>query len=129
MDKWQTQDAFWNSFGIPAYDEQTFFTQGTVASYPHITYQSFGGRLGQEATLSASLWYKSDSWADVKKKADEIQKVIAENEPMVMKMEGGYLWVKIPEFTPFAQPLGSGDDDEKIKRIVLTVEAECLSAF
>ena len=126
MDKWQTQDAFWNSFRIPAYDEQTTFTKGDAPSYPHITYQSFGGRMGQIATLSASLWYKSASWADIKKKADEIEKYITEHEPLAIRMSGGYLWIRLPD-TPFAQPMAA--EDNETKRILLTVEAECLSAY
>ena len=56
MNKWQTQQAFWGSFGIPAYDDQTVFTEGELPAYPHITYESFGGNMGQETQVSVSLW-------------------------------------------------------------------------
>lgn len=134
MDKWQTQNAFWNSFGLPAYDEQTYFTQRrsaeeTLPAYPHITYQSFGGRLGEVATLSASLWYRSETWAEIKQKSDEIARYIGEHTPLSIGMDNGYLWIKLPDPAPFAQPMASGSDDELIKRLVLTVEAECLAKY
>lgn len=131
MDKWATQQGFWASFGIPAYDEQTVFTEGKAPALPHITYQSFGGNLGQTATLSASLWYPGPSWAEIKKKADEIQKYIVEHSPLAIRMDGGYLWVKVPSLTPFAQPMEGTYDDTKriVNRMVLTVEAESLSAY
>ena len=69
MDKWQTQQAFWESFGIPAYDEQTVFTKDDRPAYPHIKYESFGGNLGQEATLSASVYYRGTRMSEVKNKA------------------------------------------------------------
>lgn len=128
MDKWLAQREFWTSFGIPAYDEQATFTKGEAPAFPHITYQSFGGRIGQTATLSASLWYRELTWAGVMQKADEILKYLAENEPLTIKTDNGYVWFKVPENTPFAQPMRD-DEDDQIKRIVLTVEAECLSAF
>ena len=126
MDKWQSLHAFWNSFGLVAYDELTTFTKGQLPAFPHITYQSFGGRMGQVATLSASLWYKEDTWANIKRKADEILKYMTDREPLSIKIDNGFLWLKVPEYTPFAQPMGSEDDT---KRIVLTIEAESLTNF
>ena len=129
MDKWQTQNEFWNSFDIPAYDDQTSFTAKDSPAYPHITYQSFGGHLGDGATVTASLWYKSASWGGIKQKADEIERFLVENAPYTVKMADGYFWFKAPANGNFAQPASSGSDDEQIKRIILTVEAECLTRF
>jgi hypothetical protein len=127
MDKWVAQQRFWSSFGIPAYDEQTFFTKGDQPSYPHIKYQSFGGGFDQTATLSASLWYRSSSLKDIKEKADEIQKFIGGG--VTITTDEGMLWMKPPTTIPFAQPMDSGSNDENIKRIMLTVEAEFDSAY
>ncbi len=129
MDKWQTQQAFWGSFGIPAYDEQAYYTKGDVPSFPHLTYQAFGGRIGQSATLSVNLWYREQTGASIKLKANEIFEYMSEREPICIPMDEGFLWIKVPETIPFAQPIGSGSNDELIKRILLTVEAECLSNF
>lgn len=134
MDKWQAQQKFWSSFTftengdekpLPAYDEQTLFEKGSQPAFPHITYQSFGGNLGQTATLSASIWDRSRSWQRVKTLADKIQRKIVNDTPVTIKLDDGYMWIKVPATIPFAQPMASEDDT--IKRIVLTVEAECLS--
>lgn len=125
MDKWQAQDAFWNSFGIPAYDEQTYFDEDTEPAYPHITYQSFGGVLEQSMSISANLWYKSSKWQEIKQKSDEILAEISTGK--TMQIDEGYLWFHLSN-TPFAQPMDSGSNNENIKRIYLTVQAECLSA-
>lgn len=126
MDKWQAQQAFWESFGLPAYDDQTAFTEGDLPAYPHITYQSFGGSMGETATITASLWYKDVSWVAIKKKSDEIHRFIADNAPLAIKTDEGYLWIR-EGTAPFAQPADSGND--QIKRIVLTVGAESLSRY
>jgi hypothetical protein len=125
--RWEAEQAFWGSFGIPAYDDQTTFEEDEEPSFPHLTYQSFGGCMGQTATLTASLWYKDTGWSAIKAKADEIHKYITENAPLTIKLDEGYLWIKSPELTPFAQPAMSGD--EQIKRIVLTFEAESLTKY
>ena len=127
MDKWQAQQTFWESFGIPAYDEQATFTKDDLPAYPHIKYESFAGNIGQSATLSASIYYAGTSLAPVKQKASEVERYIKEREPLLLKMDDGYLWMKVPEGVPFASPLYSGE--ENVQRIVLTVEAECLSRF
>lgn len=123
MDKWEAQNTFWNSFGIPAYDEQTSFREDEQPVYPHITYQSMGGVLDQVMNLSANLWYKSDSWKEIKQKSDEMLAEIAEGK--VITLDDGYFWVHLSN-TPFAQPMDSGSD--KLKRVYITVQAECLTA-
>ena len=125
MDKWQAQQEFWSSFGLPAYDEQVSFTEDDQPAFPHITYQSFGGNLGQIATLSASLWYKGKKQAQIKQKASEIERYIEEMLPI--PTDDGYLKINTPNGTSFAQPAASGDDN--IQRMVLTVEAESLSKY
>lgn len=122
-DIWQTQNIFWNTFGIPAYDDQT---ASVSISYPHLTYESFDGVMDQQASLSINLWYRSSSWEEIKQKADEIKRALASGE--LLKYEDGYLWLKMPDSAIFSQPLDSGSDDSMVKRILITVEAESLSA-
>ena len=128
MDKWQALNAFWNSFGIPAYDEQTEFTEGDMPGFPHITYQSMGGVMDQVLPLSASIWYKSTSWAGISKKTDEILKAIQNIKKPIPLSDGGYLWIHLSNSTPFAQRIDSGSEDENIKRMYLVIEAACLTA-
>ena len=132
MDKWKAQHEFWSSFGLPAYDENTVLTEGLEDSpgFPFITYQAVGGIMGQMLAISASLWYRSSSWAEISQKADEMLRQI-QNEMLTspVEIDGGYFWIKIPEATPFAQRMGSGTDDDLIKRILITVEAESLTNY
>lgn len=121
-DIWQVQDAFWNSFGIPAYDDQTAEPD---IGYPHITYESLDGVLGDERSLSINLWYRSSSWAEIKQKATEIRQSVQDMRPI--PFDRGYLWIKLPTSGIFSQPFGSGSDDSEIKRMLLTVEAEALA--
>lgn len=128
MDKWQTQYAFWASFGWPAYEENVAFTDGQEPEYPHITYQAMGGVMGQPLIVSASLWARDNSWRTIDKKADEILRYIADEGSVVLPLDGGgYFWIKIPETTPFSQHMAAGSDDADIKRAYITVDAECLT--
>ena len=125
MDKWQAQDAFWNSFGIPAYDENVDLDIDDIEGFNHITYQAMGGNLGQMLLLSASLWYKSNSWAEISQKADEILQRIYKG--VVVRLDNGYFWLKVPENTPFAQRMDSGQGN--IRRMYISIEAESLSNY
>ena len=122
--KWQVQDEFWNSFGLPAYDENIAFTADTMPAYPHITYEAKNGIWDQDLNLSASLWYHSNSWEEISLKADEILAQIVHGK--IIKVDGGYFWFKSPEGTPFAQRMAA-EGDPSIRRIVLTVIAEALT--
>lgn len=123
-DQWQVQNDFWNSFGLPAYDENTVFTAGTMPAYPHITYEAKIGIWDQDLSLSASLWYKSTSWKEISQKADEILADIVHGK--MIKIKGGYFWIKTPSGTPFAQRM-SAEGDASLRRILLTVIAEALT--
>ena len=76
MDKWQAIDKFWNSFGIPAYDENTVVTGDNSPTPPYITYNAVTSRVGQEISLTASIWYRGYSWKEVSEKANEIAEAI-----------------------------------------------------
>lgn len=126
MDKWQAQQQFWEGFDLPAYDDQTLFREGDEPAFPHITYEAVNGVLDQSTSVSVSLWYKSPSWREISQKSDEIQAVLSNGA--VIPVDNGYLWLKMPLSTPFAQRIASGSDDDLIKRMMLTVEIEALSA-
>lgn len=123
MDKWQAQDAFWNGFGVPAFDELTALDAEDPV-YPRLTYQAMNGKMGQQMTISASLWYREKTWKNVSQKADEIQAAITNGA--IVKVDGGYFWFKMPAETPFAQRIAPNEDNE-VKRILLTLEAEALT--
>ena len=52
---------FWNSFEMPAYEENSVPTGEDAPKFPYITYQLVTDSLGNEVAMSASLWYRSPS--------------------------------------------------------------------
>ena len=123
-DTWQIQYQFWNSFGIPAYDENTVFDEDEMPAYPHITYEAQNGIWNQNLSLSASIWYRSTRWEEASQKANEILARI--NRGLILKVDQGYFWIKAPEGTPFAQRIGT-DGDDQVKRIYISINAEALT--
>lgn len=125
MDNFAALQAFWESFGVDAYDEQTYFTTGDSPAFPHITYESVSGTWASQKMLSGYLWDKSDGWAWLKQKAESIKRAIWSG--ITFKVDDGVMWFRIPETTPFAQIIPSGSEDDRIKRILLYVEVEFLT--
>ena len=123
MDKSQALYSFWSSFGLPAYDENTVKIGEEL---PYITYSSATDSLGNIVPMSASLWYRSMSWAEISKKAEEIAEYIGKHGHVVLPLDKGYVW--ITKGTPFAQRM-SDDADSMIRRIYLNITAEFLTAY
>ncbi len=119
MDKIQALHKFWSSFKIPAYDQ---YTVKPETALPYITYD-VAVTPDNEAINTASIWYKGMSWAEIQQKCDEISKAIGIGG-MLIKTDDGYIWIK--RGTPFAQRMG--DDNELIRRIVLNIIVDYLSA-
>ena len=133
MDSWQALHAFWSGFDVPAYDEQTIFAEGDAPAYPHITYESAGGINGNSDLLTASLWDRIDpdstqtaSWIWLKQKAEEIKNAIGYGG-ITIQVEGGGLWLKLPESSPFSRPLPSGEDN--ILRIQMNIEVDYIGGL
>ena len=122
MDKAQALHNFWNGFGLPAYDENTVPDD---AAMPRITYSVSMDSIGDSVLLNASIWYKSTSWAEASKKAEQIAQAIVEMIPPTIEIDNGRLYLY--KGTPFAQRMS--DDDDTIRRIFLNVEAEYLTAY
>lgn len=122
--KWQAQQQFWESFGLPAYDQNTVPDD---AKMPYITYEAFSAVMDEVQTVTASVWYRSRSWAAISNKSDEIQMKIYKMPPSI-KVDGGRYKVRIPSSMPFAQRMKE-PDDEDVRRMVLHVEWEFLTAY
>lgn len=114
--QWTALNAFWNSFGLTAYDSITV-PDGAVM--PYITYEAGVGELESKIMLTASIWYRSNSWADISEKALQISDAIGGG--MGVNYTGGRLWVT--KETPFAQRMAE-DSDDAVRRIVLQIGAE-----
>lgn len=121
MNKWQAVQSFWESFSLPAVDENSV-TDGMTM--PYITYSTATGSMDDPILMTASLWYRSMSWKDISQKADEIARRIGERL-CISKLTNGYLWIR--PGSPFAQRMS--DEDPHIRRILINIDAEYLTAY
>ena len=116
MDKAQVLHNFWAGFGLPVYDE-TRVPDG--APFPRITYETILDSFGTEVALTASLWYYSESWKDITRKALDISQAIGMGGK-VLRTSDGAMWIK--RGNPFAQRMP--DNNDSIRRIVINVSTE-----
>ena len=112
---------FWNSFGLTAYEENTVPTD---AAFPYITYQLVTDSFYREVPVTASLWYRSESWTAINAKTEEISQKISRGGKII-SCDGGAIWLKRGQ--PFAQNMRDESDD-LIKRKYLNITAEFLTA-
>lgn len=112
---------FWSSFGLTAYEENTVPTD---AAFPYITYQLVTDSFDREIPLTASIWYRSESWTDINAKTEEISQKISRGGKII-PCDGGAIWLKRGH--PFAQSMGDESDD-LIKRKYLNITAEFMTA-
>lgn len=112
---------FWSSFGLTAYEENTVPTD---AAFPYITYQLVTDSFDREIPLTASIWYRSESWAGINAKTEEISQTISRGGKII-PCDGGAIWLKRGQ--PFVQSMGDESDD-LIKRKYLNITAEFMTA-
>ena len=115
---------FWNSFNLTAYEENSVPTGEDAPKFPYITYQLVTDSLGNEVAMTASLWYRSESWTAINAKTEEISKAIGRGGTFT-PCDGGAIWIK--RGTPFAQNMGDESND-LIKRKYLNLTAEFITA-
>lgn len=120
MNALQELQAFWGSFGLPAYNEQTVPDD---AQLPYITYEASEDFFGSTIAQTASLWYYGPSWVDIMAKKKEVADRIGRGGIMISCDEGAF-WLKRGE--PWAQPMTDLSDD-MIRRIVLNLEVDFLT--
>ena len=112
---------FWSGFGLTAYEENTVPID---AAFPYITYQLVTDSFDREIPLSASIWYRSESWSGINAKTEEISRTIVRGGKII-PCDGGAIWLKRGQ--PFAQNMRDESDD-LIKRKYLNVTAEFMTA-
>ena len=112
---------FWSSFGLTAYEENTVPDDAT---FPYITYQLVTDSFDREVQVTASLWYRSESWTAINAKTEEISQKISRGGKII-SCDGGAIWLKRGQ--PFAQNMGDESDD-LIKRKYLNITAEFITA-
>ena len=111
----------WSSFGLTAYEENTVPTD---AGFPYITYQLVTDSFDHETPLTASIWYRSESWTAINTKTEEISQKISRGGKII-PCDGGAIWMKRGQ--PFAQNM-SDESDDLIKRKYLNITAEFMTA-
>lgn len=120
MDKTQALHKFWSTF-LTAYDENTVPDE---AAMPYITYEVSTAKYDEPVALTASLWYRSTSWAQISQKADDIARFIGSG--VRIPFTDGLLW--ITQGSTFAQRMGD-DAQDNVRRIVLNIQAEFETAY
>lgn len=124
MDKIQALHSFWNSFGMKAYDESSVPVNAMAENVgKYITYSVSTAYFDEPVLLSASLWFRSLTWAEISQKAEQIGEAIGLGGK-ILRFDSGLLWIK--RGVPFAQRMA--DEDDTIRRIYLNVEAEFMTA-
>lgn len=123
MDKVQGLHSFWSSFNLLAIDESSAYDERMDLPDAYITYEVQTSNLGDPVALTASLWYRSTSWAGISQKAEEIAQAIGYGGK-VIPVEGGYLWIKLG--SPFAQRMAV-DEDDSMRRIYLNISVDFLT--
>lgn len=116
--------AFWSGFGLTAYEETSVPTGQDAPAFPYITYQVVTDGFGGDVALTASVWYRSESWLEANAKAEEIGAYIGRGG-RVIPCDGGAIWLKRGQ--PFAQSM-SDDADNMIRRKYINITAEFLTA-
>lgn len=128
MDKIEALNAFWNSFDIPAIDEQSAYDKPTLEQmqidYPYITYEVAEDGFDAPVAIGGDIWDKSTSWARVTRIAAQIGDALGRGG-LIFPYEGGAIW--ITRGSPFSQRL-SAENDDNVRRIHININAEFLSA-
>ena len=112
---------FWNSFGMTAYEENTVPDD---AAFPYITYQLVTDSFDYEIPLTASIWYRSESWTAINAKTEEISQKISRGGKIV-SCDGGAIWLKRGQ--PFAQSMGD-ESDNLIRRKYLNLTQKYITS-
>lgn len=118
MDKQQAIHSFWSSFGIAAYDENSVPDDTKM---PYITYNVSTGSIGDITIMSASVWYRANSWTYLDNMANRISNYIGYGG-ITFEIDNGMIWIK--RSSPFAQRMA---DDGEVKRTLLTIAVEYLT--
>ena len=112
----QAIHAFWSSFSLTAYDENSV---PDTAELPYITYSLSYDTFDNQVSMVANLWYQSTSWLGITNKLHEISEGITQGGK-VLTTNSGYIWIK--RGSPFGQRMG--DVENNIKRMLINVSAE-----
>ena len=129
MDKAQVLHLFWNSFGVPAIDENSAYDTKVLKEhnigFPRITYEVAESNLGDPVMLAANIWYRNISWQGVETKAKQIAAFIGYGGK-TFPVDGGYMRIMLPQGTTIFRRMS--DPDDSLRRIVFNISVDYLTA-
>lgn len=115
---------FFSGFGLAAYEENSVYDMDEPPSMPYLTYQLNTGAFDPNAngaSITANLWYRSESWVPINAKVEEISQAISRGG-VKLRCDGGYILIRRND-TNFAQNLSDPVDD-RVKRKLLSLTVE-----
>lgn len=112
----QAIHAFWSSFGLTAYDENSVPDD---AQLPYITYSLSVDTFNNTILNTINIWYRSTSWINVTNKAKEIINTITDGGISIPTDKG---IIRMNLGNPIYNRMG--DEDKNIKRIRINIETE-----
>lgn len=118
MNKAQAIQTFFESFGIPAYEESTVPDDAVM---PYITYSMASDSIGHPIAMAASVWDKTYLWSRVSQIVDSISDALVQVK--AIPLDVGYIY--ITRGTPFAQRMV--DEDDTIRRVYINLMVEYLA--
>lgn len=118
MDREQSLNAFWNSFGVKAYDENSVPDNADVKK---ITYDVVVNGFGYPTAMTISIYDLSPSWKSVTDIFHLIENRLGIGGVQI-PCDRGMIWIK--PGSPFCQRYGDANDS--IRRIIVNVEIEYL---
>lgn len=125
MTKSEALYAFWNSFGWEAIDELSAYDDGVIESLAipnhYITYEERISSIDESVMLTASLWHRSTSWAEIETKAAEIYAAIGLGG-IKQPYDGGQIWITRIDYRRMAD-----ESNYDMRRILFNINAEYLS--
>lgn len=121
MTKEQALYQFFNSFGIVGY-RNTSVPDDVI--FPYLTYDTPVSSFEEDpVSITANLYYYTDSEAEPDAKAEEIRNAIGIGGKII-PCDGGYIWLKWG--SPWCQSLVD-DTNATIKRRYMNITAEYLT--
>lgn len=118
MNKAQAIQAFFESFGVPAYEESTVPDDAVM---PYITYSMAADSIGHPIPITGSVWDKSYSWARISGITNDISEELVQVKSIPLDV--GFVY--ITRGTPFVQRMV--DEDDTVRRIYLNFMVEFLT--
>lgn len=116
MNKYQALYEFYNSFGIPAYEENSVPED---AELPYITYEILTADLDMDnVAISCQIYFKSNSLMKINAITEKLYNALSGG--LKLKCDTGY--IVLYRGRPFAQNRPSGDKTVKAKYINISAD-------